>query len=295
MSISIIIATFNRGKELVSILPSYLLQEDIKEIFIIDDRSSDNTEEIVKEFAKKDQRIKFIKNKVRSGTCKTKNTGLERATGDYVFFGEDDLELPRGFISTLIDHLKKNKADIISGRRIWPQPNETKEQSFERANKKNNSPVLYDFLLTDCETKIKSDMEVYLLDASMLLTRKAAKALRWDTDLFIDFVGWRSESDFQLSAAEKGFKMIFCPHVVAYHLPKYAKKIPKWSYLRYDLWVMRNNYFFSKKHWKFLKNKLNFSNFYLFNFRFIVDRIKKRYLSVIMFQLNKRFLKKKLI
>lgn len=291
MSVSIIIAAYNRANQLSHVLPSYQDQEQIKEIIIVDDRSSDNTEEMIKAFIKSDPRIKYIKNTKRKGTCGTKNTGLKMATGEFIFYGEDDLELQPKFISTLLSHLKKNHADIICGRRIWPQPGETKLQSIQRANKKHNSPVFYDRLLTDCETKIKNDLDVYLLDASMLLKSKVAKKLLWDTKLFIDPIGWRSESDLQLDAAEKGYKMIFCPHVYAYHLPKYSYKINKIQYLKYDWWVVRNNYFFSLKHWRFMKKELKMNNLFLFNIQFILDRFMKRYINVFLFVVKNTFRK----
>lgn len=283
MGISVIIATFNRAKQLAFVLPSYQSQKDIKEILIVDDVSTDNTEKMVRDLMRKDKRILYIKNKNRSGACATKNNGLKKATGDYIFFGEDDLELEGNFMEVLLDHLNKNKADIIAGRRIWPHPNETKEQSYLRTNKKTNSPVYYKFLLTDCETNIKDDEEVYLLDSSMLLTRKAAKSLLWDSELFKDPIAWRSESDLQLTAAEKGYKMIFCPHASAYHLPKHGNEVSKWNYLKYDLLVFKNNFNLVLKHKKFLSEKLNIKNPFFFNIWFILDRINRRYIQVIRY------------
>ena len=132
--------------------------------------------------------------------------------------------------------------------------------------------------------------EVYTIDASMLVTSKVAKEINWDTKMFIDYVAWRSETDFQLTAAEKGFNLFFCPHVSAYHLPKHHVKVSKFNFIKYDLWVIRNNYFFSKKHWKFLKKKLGIKNFIMFNILFTLDRIKKRYFDLVIYLVKTRVL-----
>ncbi len=65
------------------------------EMIIVDDCSTDNTYEIVKEAAAADSRIKVIRHRKNSGVAAARNTALDAAKGDYIaFLDSDDLWLP---------------------------------------------------------------------------------------------------------------------------------------------------------------------------------------------------------
>ena len=221
--ISIVIPTFNRGKTLLEVLPSYLNQKYVKEIIIVDDFSSDNTEVLVKKYVFTNNKLKFIKNNKKQGTNETTNIGLRKATGKYIFIGEDDVELSDNYLEILFKHLKKEEADIISGRRIAMRVNESKQDALIRANKNKGLLINSRTLITNFEILSKNDLSLVLLDACMLLRREVINAVQFDSKLISDPVAWRGESDFQLSAVEQGFKLKFCPHTYSFHLPKKKK------------------------------------------------------------------------
>ena len=65
------------------------------ELLIQDDCSTDNTRELVADFAREDSRIKYECNSVNSGAAVTRNNALRRASGRWVaFLDSDDLWLP---------------------------------------------------------------------------------------------------------------------------------------------------------------------------------------------------------
>ena len=95
--ISIIIPTYNGSRFINRAISSVLNQTYTDwELLIIDDNSTDNTAELVNEFAKQDQRIKLYKTSQNSGgPALPKNIGLENAKGEYVaFLDHDDEWLP---------------------------------------------------------------------------------------------------------------------------------------------------------------------------------------------------------
>ena len=65
------------------------------EMIIVDDCSSDNTDEAVKPFLASDKRIKYVKNDRNSGAAVSRNKALRMAQGKWVaFLDSDDLWMP---------------------------------------------------------------------------------------------------------------------------------------------------------------------------------------------------------
>ena len=90
---SIIVPTYNRGHLIGKTINSILLQEFTDfEILVVDDGSTDNTEQIVKAFS--DARIQYFK-KQNGERGAARNFGSARANGKYLnFFDSDDLMYP---------------------------------------------------------------------------------------------------------------------------------------------------------------------------------------------------------
>ncbi len=81
--VSVIICTFNRAPLLVLSIKSALAQTHPNlEVIVLDDASTDNTEEVVKSF--NDYRITYIKNESNLGITKNRNKALAYAKGVYV-------------------------------------------------------------------------------------------------------------------------------------------------------------------------------------------------------------------
>lgn len=92
--VSVVIPTYNRSELLKKAIYSLQLQRHQNlEIIIIDDCSTDETEEVVA--AMDDSRIKYIKHETNRGGSEARNTGIKHATGEYVgFLDSDDQWLP---------------------------------------------------------------------------------------------------------------------------------------------------------------------------------------------------------
>ncbi len=93
---TIIIPTFNRADFISKTIYSVLSQTYIDfELIIVDDGSTDNTEQIVNTFV--DQRIRYYKKKNEERAV-ARNFGIDKATGAYVtFLDSDDLLYPNHF------------------------------------------------------------------------------------------------------------------------------------------------------------------------------------------------------
>ena len=110
--VSVIIPTYNSEKTILRAINSIRNQTyPLWELIIVDDGSTDNTISIIKEYIKKDARIRLILNK-HSGAGKARNTGLDVANGNYISFLDSDDWLDNNFIAIGIDQMNKEKAEI---------------------------------------------------------------------------------------------------------------------------------------------------------------------------------------
>ena len=92
--VSIIVPTYNREKTIERAVQSILRQTyGYYEIIIVDDGSTDNTEEIIKGI--EDDRIRYIRYKDNQGVSHARNVGIQAAQYDYIaFLDSDDEWLP---------------------------------------------------------------------------------------------------------------------------------------------------------------------------------------------------------
>lgn len=94
--VSVYMPAYNMEKYIAEAIESILNQtfSDF-EFIIINDGSTDNTAKIVREYAARDKRIKFIDNKKNRGFIAASNDGLDAACGEYIAkMDSDDISMP---------------------------------------------------------------------------------------------------------------------------------------------------------------------------------------------------------
>lgn len=106
IKISIIIPVYNSVKSLPRCIDSILSQTFKNfELIIIDDGSTDGSENICDYYKCKDQRLKVVHQK-NTGVSKARNVGLELAQGEYVQFIDSDDYIEKDFLFTLNLNIK---------------------------------------------------------------------------------------------------------------------------------------------------------------------------------------------
>ena len=132
--VSVIIPVYNSENYLEKCLDSVCNQtlKDI-EIICVNDCSTDNSLDILNQYAKKYSNIKVIDCKVNAGESKARNIGLENAAGEYLAFVDNDDTIDLDFCEKLYKKAKKTNADISKGEaRIF----EFKNQIIRKYNSK---------------------------------------------------------------------------------------------------------------------------------------------------------------
>ena len=218
--VSIIMPSYNTAKFISETIESVLEQTYTNwELIIVDDCSTDNTDEVVKSFLS-DNRIKYIKNEKNSGAAVSRNRALREAKGKWIaFLDSDDLWLPvklekqiafmkeNDYHFSYTNYVEINEASIPNGRCITGPKRITKRGMYNYCwmgcltvmydaetvgliqiadIKKNNDYAMW--------LKICKKSECYLLDKVLAMYRRGRTGsisshsvktlIRWHYDLF---------------------------------------------------------------------------------------------------------------
>ena len=123
--LSIIIPAYNEENTIQLILERIknvnLINKIEKEIIIINDSSTDKTEEIIKEYIQQNSyldNINYYTHSKNKGKGAAIHTGIKKATGDYVIIQDADLEYDPGEYNLLIEPVLSANADVVYGSRF---------------------------------------------------------------------------------------------------------------------------------------------------------------------------------
>ncbi len=167
--VSIIVPIYNTEKYLKRCLDSIIDQTyQNLEIILVNDGSTDNSEKIAKEFAKKDHRIKLI-SQPNSGQSSARNTGIKKATGEYIGFVDSDDKINPKFVENLLQLYSNNTSIAVCGHqynRLKEGTSKNLYQSELKPRHKNESQKAYilkllvkDGRMYSCNNKLfKSDV-----------------------------------------------------------------------------------------------------------------------------------------
>lgn len=105
---SIIVPCYNQATYLPQTLDSVIAQTyDDWECIVVNDGSSDNTEEVVGRYCKKDERIKYIY-QPNSGVSIARNTGIAHAIGDYILPLDGDDLIASNYIDNAVAYFREH-------------------------------------------------------------------------------------------------------------------------------------------------------------------------------------------
>lgn len=117
VKVSVIIPVYNTANYLEKCFNSVLNQSYANlEVIIVDDYSSDSSNQIITKFADRDTRIKTYRNEKNLGVAASRNVGLQQVTGEFVFFLDSDDFLDRRTIEILVRY--GSQYDVISGKSV---------------------------------------------------------------------------------------------------------------------------------------------------------------------------------
>ncbi len=113
MKVSVIVPTYNRAGMVTETIDSILAQTfDDFELIVVDNESTDNTEEVIKSYT--DNRVKYYKNQNNGVVAVNRNYGISKAQGQYIAFcDDDDLWLPEKLEKQMLEFEKDNQIGLV--------------------------------------------------------------------------------------------------------------------------------------------------------------------------------------
>jgi glycosyltransferase involved in cell wall biosynthesis len=125
--LSIIIPAYNEENTISLILDRInevkLIRNIEKEVIIVNDCSTDNTEAALQQYMNSTPNLtityfKYIKHDINQGKGAAIHTGIAQATGDYLLVQDADLEYDPGEYNTLLKPIVLGSADVVYGSRF---------------------------------------------------------------------------------------------------------------------------------------------------------------------------------
>lgn len=216
MKVSIIMPVYNEeatvGRILEKVVAVKIPWE--KEIVVVNDGSTDKTEDKIESFRNK---IIYVKQK-NQGKGAAVLAGISRATGDYVVIQDADLEYDPKDIGRMLREVDKNPGGVIYGSRLTDPPvlwgkNRTPMPHHYLGNRFLSliTTILYGVWLTDMETCYK------------LFPREATKKFT------VDARGFEFESEITAKLLLHGYKIREIPIITKPRGYEAGKKLNTWK------------------------------------------------------------------
>lgn len=220
MKLSVVIPVYNEKNTIEKIVD---LVKDVdgidKEIIIVDDASTDGSQDILKEIEKKYPDIKVFYKDKNKGKGDTLKIGFKHTTGDYVIIQDADLEYDPQDYKKLLRALEEEKVDVIYGSRF--------SGSYEKMSTLHYfgnkfltlvTNLLFGVMLTDMETCYKLmpgdfvrklDIKSTRFEFEPEITAKILKAGLKIKEVPISYKGRASSEGKKLITWKDGFKAIY--------------------------------------------------------------------------------------
>jgi GT2 family glycosyltransferase len=233
MNVDLVIATYNRSAQLRRTLQNVLAYgTGLGVIYVVDNGSSDDTRQIIREAVAKDGRICAIHNETNLGAAAGKNVGLRRSSADIVIVIDDDAEFCT--------------ADpVASIRRAFEREPKLAVVQFKIINHSTGRVLGLEFPGRDVTREAEDTFLIgYFIGAGHAIRKAALDEVGYYPDDFGPYA--HEEVDLSYRTVAHGYQMRYLPEVAVHHM-----KDPRGRISRSDVlyWMLYNRLTMT---WKYL-------------------------------------------
>jgi glycosyltransferase involved in cell wall biosynthesis len=245
--VSLVLPTYNRAQALRANLGAMLALREVAEVIVIDDGSTDETLEVCQALA--DERLRVISHPRNRGVAAARNTGIDAADGQWVLFGEDDCRFPSDYAVVLRQEAERHSAEIVGAPVLYLHATNTEATEVAefaaRAPRRATGPSMDEPNVFPVRA-----IQTPFLPAPALVRRDVFDRVRFYDGFPVN--GYREETDFFVQAARAGFRCLLTPKTYCYQLDIWDGGQHHASSLRYEYWVLTNNWRFLRRHGSWL-------------------------------------------
>jgi glycosyltransferase involved in cell wall biosynthesis len=116
--LSVVIPVFNEAETLTQVVEKLALVPHLLEIIIVDDCSTDQTPEVIRQLARKYPQVRSARLDRNSGKTAALKTGFALTTGQIIIIQDADLEYDPEDIYSVIQPIIDGHADVVYGSRF---------------------------------------------------------------------------------------------------------------------------------------------------------------------------------
>lgn len=221
MDVTVVLPTYNRCATLQKALSALKAQTHANihyEIVVVNNNSSDRTEQIVQSFIEKDGRFRYLFES-RQGLSYARNAGIGAAYSDLIAFTDDDIEVPYDWIQKIHQAaLQYPDAEFLGGR-VLPLLNEPLPAwaAFRMA------PFALQ-QLGGRPFRVSKEDRCVLIGACLIVRRRAierAGMFTVETKRVRDGVGSTEDADWENAVWNRGGHGMYVPSILCYaNIPK---------------------------------------------------------------------------
>ncbi|HET6566616.1 MAG TPA: glycosyltransferase family 2 protein [Rhodothermales bacterium] len=196
--ISLILCTHNRAEDLRQTLASIAgleIPEDLSvELILVNNGSDDHTLEVMQAFSMPCMSVRIVQ-EPRPGKARACNAGIRASSGRILLFTDDDVRVPRQWISSMCEPILKGTADAVAGEVILAHH---LVKPWMRMPRATAPPGITKALSKDHPQR--------LVGASMSFARHVLETVpSFDTELGPGALGFEEETLFSLQLLQAGF------------------------------------------------------------------------------------------
>jgi glycosyltransferase involved in cell wall biosynthesis len=260
--VSIVVPTRNRAYTLGQVIGSFYGQADVSEVVIINDAGSDNTSDVVEEFAKRHKKIRtvYLHNSKRKGAAYSRMEGVEASLSEFILFCDDDEFLGPDYARVCRRLIEEKYASVVSGRRVYRLPGEDLGKAISRfGNGISNQPAFGTFrfrVYTDA--RFEGNIEVPFTHGIFMARRSLLLSYGLDP-YYSRGNGFREESDVQIRAFVDGHRVLLSNNVHSVHLHPSEVKTGGQRVNRFQryYWTVYYTHYFYNKYFDRVRGRLD--------------------------------------
>lgn len=211
IKVSVVVPVYNQIGYIKTCIQSIQAQtmNDI-EIICVDDASSDETADIIRELMQQDVRIRYTRNDRNLGPGLSRNVGLDMAKGKYLIFLDSDDYFEHDMLETTYNMAEKAYADIVIFSEVLERDGRTDPYKYEM-----------EYLCRKLEEKIFNYKDIPDLIFNIWAGWPWDKLMRTSfvRENRLRYPALRNSEDlcFVFSAMVKAKRMILCNRVFTHH------------------------------------------------------------------------------